>query len=251
MEIKSFTRRQNQIFNQMNQNQQQYILNRGSGMTKVDAYIKAGYTGRNARQNAYYMENTNPNIPELISVLLNEKIYGVVDKFVTEDVNNSVDKDVDKNVDNDIDTDENMLADLNDELEKKARKNYIESKIKGITECDSETARRIKFYRDISNGVIKTIKKTTELEADGKTVKKVKIEEVNDVQVRIQARKELDRILGLSAVAVTDTLSVGNITINIVDAGKKEEQDDNRNKIILDDMETDTINGETVLIAKG
>lgn len=249
MEIKSFTRRQSQIFNLLTPNQQQYVLNRGNGMNKKDSYIKAGYITNNPRQSAYDLEKRNPNIPELINVLLNEKIYGAIDKMVVEDMDNNKAKEESDEID--TDTAENLPIDLKADIDKKARADFIENRIKGVTECDGETARRIKFYRDISNGTIKTIKKTTEYEADGKTVKKVKIEETSDIQVRIQARKELDRILGLNTLQVMDTLNVGNITINIVDAGKKEEQDDNRNKIVLDDMETDTINGEKVLITKG
>ena len=108
-----------------------------------------------------------------------------------------------------------------------------EKLLQTIDGADGETARRIQFYRDILNGKIKSYKKTTTKDENGK-IKSVKIEEVDDVDVRIKARKELDRILGLNMLPNIDNLQIGGITVNIVDASKKEELEDERNKVVLE-----------------
>ena len=57
---------------------------------------------------------------------------------------------------------------------------------------------------------------------------------MDDVDVRIKARKELDRILGLNMLPNIDNLQIGGITVNIVDASKKEELEDERNRVVLE-----------------
>jgi hypothetical protein len=74
------------------------------------------------------------------------------------------------------------------------------------------------------------------------------VEEVSDVDVKMRARKELDRILGLNQLPDLDKLQVGDITINIVDASKRDELEDNRNSIELDPNDVQVINGEQVIV---
>ena len=81
-------------------------------------------------------------------------------------------------------------------------------------------------------------------------IKSVKFEEITDVGVRINARKELDRILGLNVLPDIDKLQIGGITVNIVDASKKEELDDERNKIVLEDKDVEFIDGEKVVFVE-
>lgn len=115
--------------------------------------------------------------------------------------------------------------------------------------ADSETAKRIKFYKDIVDGKIKTIKKTKRVKADGSVID-YKIEEINDLELRMKARQELDRVLGLNALISLDNVQMGDITINIVDASKKDEVQDNRNKIVLDLDKVQEVDGEQVLVAE-
>ena len=57
---------------------------------------------------------------------------------------------------------------------------------------------------------------------------------MSDVETKMKARKELDRILGLNQMPDLGSLQMGDITINIVDASKREEIEDSRNTVVLE-----------------
>ena len=114
---------------------------------------------------------------------------------------------------------------------------------------DSETAERIQFYRDIISGKIKTIRKTKKYNAD-KVFQGMTIEEVSDINVKVQARKELDKILGLNQLIDLGQITSGSFTFNFVDASNKEELADSRNKIVLDPKDVEIIDGEEVIEVK-
>ena len=65
--------------------------------------------------------------------------------------------------------------------------------------------------------------------------------------MRMRARKELDNILGLTTIPDLSRFQMGDITIHIVDASKKDELADSRNKVDISDS-LDTIDGETVIV---
>ena len=72
----------------------------------------------------------------------------------------------------------------------------------------------------------------------------VTVEESCDVETKIKARKELDRILGITTLPDLGSLQMGDITINIVDASKTEEVEDERNKIELKDKDVIEVSDE-------
>ena len=138
---------------------------------------------------------------------------------------------------------------INKQIDALALQDGAEKALEKIEGADGETARRIQFYRDVANGKIKTVRKTQKLNAEGAVIGTT-IEEISDIDSRIKARKELDRILGLNSIVDIDKLKVGDITINIVDASKKEELADDRNKVYLDPENIEVIDGEKVVVEK-
>ena len=121
---------------------------------------------------------------------------------------------------------------LNKQIDALAKQESVEQMLARIDGADGETSRRIQFYRNIINGTIKTVKKT----------KKIK--------TKMKARKELDRILGLQTLPDLGALQVGDITINIVDASKQDELEDDRNKVVLDEGKVEVIDGEKVIVTE-
>ena len=129
---------------------------------------------------------------------------------------------------------------LNRQVDALALQDSAEKLLQTIDGADGETARRIQFYRDILNGKIRSYKRTTTKDENGK-IKSVKIEEIDDVSIRIKARNELDKILGLNMMPSIDNLQIGGITVNIVDASKKEELEDSRNQVVLDEKDFEVV----------
>ena len=78
----------------------------------------------------------------------------------------------------------------------------------------------------------KSKRKRQQLNADGNVVSR-KVEEISDVSAKMNARKELDRILGVNKVIDLGSLSYGDITVNIVNASKADELEDSRNNPTL------------------
>jgi hypothetical protein len=183
----------------------------------------AGFEGKTANQAAYTLERRTEHMAELIECLLGQNKLRQLSQ---------------------------ADSDINKQIDALASQEGAEKAIAIIEGADGETAKRIQFYRDIINGKIKTTRKTTKYNAAGGVVEK-KVEEVSDVEAKMKARKELDRILGLNQIPnIDDMLQVGDITINIVDASKREEIDDSRNTIELKPEDVEIIDGEQVIVEK-
>ena len=201
-----FTVDEQKAYEGLNERQRKYVDFRGQGYGKAQSYKMCGYAARNASQAAWITERDNKVMSDRIErVLANRRAKELTEK-------------------------ESLL---NKQVDALALQDKAEKLLQTIDGADGETARRIQFYRDILNGKIKSYKKTTTKDESGK-IKSVKIEEVDDVDVRIKARKELDRILGLNMLPNIDNLQIGGITVNIVDASKKEELEDERNRVVLE-----------------
>lgn len=220
--VACFTNEQQIFYESLSEKQRRYVDFRGQGYGKKQSYMMAGYTGNHLTQAAHNLEAGNKGIAELVAVLLKVKAARAV---LNDDKKDEVNKQLD------------ALA-LQDGAEK------MLAKVQG---ADGETAKRIQFYRAVANGQIKTVKRTRKLNAKGEVIATT-IEEISDIDSRMKARKELDRILGLNEIIDLEKLKVGDITVNIVDASKKEELEDERNKVYLDDDKVEVVDGETVII---
>lgn len=206
-----FTEEQQKVYDGLSVMQQKYISNRARGYTKTNAYILAGYKTKNATQAAYLLERRNPIFEELINAWASK--YGAKEKKEKE---------------------------LDDKLKAKTEQDDVSKAMEVVDNGDTETAARIKFYRDIIAGKIKNTKKITRKNDMGKVID-VRIEESVDIDAKMKARKELDRLLGLNQMIDLGQLSMGDITINIVDASKKDAIEDSRNKVELEPMEEEVV----------
>lgn len=215
-----FTNEQQEAYEKLNNRQRKYVDFRGQGYNKTLAYKMAGFDGKVAGQAAYIMEQRNKALAELIDCILAQKRV----RSLTEEDSR-----------------------LNQQIDALALQDGAEKMMEVIEGADSETAKRIQFYRDVMNGKIKTVRKTIKYNAMGEKVE-TKVEEVSDVETKMKARKELDRILGLNQLPDLDKLQLGDITINIVDASLKEEVNDKRNSIELDPNDVQVIDGEQVVV---
>lgn len=218
---KVFTEEQEKIYRGFNEAQRKYFDARAAGYTKADAFRMTGRVVKKPNVSAAQFERTNPIVVSLLNVLKRSaNVQQVVGGGKGE-------------------------GELNQKLNALATQDSVKRAIEKIEGADSETAKRIVFYRDIIDGKIKTVRKTKRFSGDGKLIE-TKVEEVSDIELRIKARKELDNILGLESVLEMGKVAVGDITINIVDASKKEELEDDRNKVIIGKSEM--IDGEEVIV---
>jgi hypothetical protein len=215
-----FTPQQQEAYEKLIERQRKYVDYRGLGYKRTDSYEMAGFKGNRTAQAAYNLEARNKTIQELIACLQGQK---KVTDLTKQD------------------------SDLNKQIDALAKQEGAEKMLEVIEGADGETAKRIKFYRDIMNGKIKTVRKTTRYNAMGGKIE-TKVEEVDDIDARIKARKELDKILGLNQMPDLDKLQVGDITINIVDASKKEEIEDKNNVVVLNEDDVEIIDGEKVIV---
>ena len=55
-----------------------------------------------------------------------------------------------------------------------------------------------------------------------------RVEELEDVKIKFEARKEIDKILGLNSLLDIGKITAGSVTINIVDASKKDLEEEER-----------------------
>lgn len=217
-----FTEEQQAYFDKLPKRQRMYVEFRGQGYNKTTAYKMAGFEGKYAGQAAKQLEARNSAISELIDVLVNNRKA------------------------RELTQEETALSKQIDALAQQQKAEEVLEKIDGM---DGEQARRIKFYRDIANGKIKTVRKTIKQNALGAVVE-TKIEEISDIDSRIKARKELDRLLGLQEILDIGSITTGDITINIVDASKKEELEDDRNKVVIDIDKVEEVDGEKVVVTE-
>ena len=215
-----FTKEQQSAYEKLPLRQRKYVEFRGQGYSKTVSYKMAGFDGKVAAQAAYILERRNQILPELINCILGQK---KVRELTEED------------------------SSLNQQIDALALQDGAEKMLEVIEGADGETAKRIQFYRDVMNGKIKTVRKTTRYNAMGEKIE-TKVEEVSDVDTKMKARKELDRILGLNQLPDLDRLQVGDITINIVDATKKDELPPPENIIDLDPSKVEEIDGQEVVV---
>ena len=214
-----FTKEQQKEYEHLTQRQRLYVDFRGRGNSKKDSYTMAGFKAKVAAQAAYVLEKRNTVIANLIDCIQKQAKVRELSK------------------------DESAL---NTQIDALAKQEGVEKALETIEGADGETAKRIQFYRDIVNGKIKTVRVTKRYNAMGSLVDK-KVVEADDVDVRIRARKELDNILGLTTIPDLSRFQMGDITIHIVEASKKDDLADSRNKVDISDS-LDTIDGETVIV---
>lgn len=219
--ISCFTPEQQIIYDKLMPRQRAYIDFRAKGYGKADSYRKSGYKiTKNVGQNAYLMERGSPIIKELIETLSNVRKA----------------KDILK-----------ADSDVNKQLDALAEVKTAEQALETIANADGETLKQIQFYRDVINGKIQTVKKTIFTNKAGE--KSYKEERISDVDTKIKARRELDRLLGIGSIIDLGRLETGDITINIVDASKKDALEDDRNKVIIDLGEQNVeADGEVIIV---
>lgn len=194
------------FYNTLDIRRKKYIDFRGQGYNKTEAYKLAGYNSKNASQGSHNLEKGN--IATIIEDIINHnKLNQLVDG-------------------------EGKLKQQIDALttSKQAKK-----ALEVIDKATGEEARRIQFYNDISTGKSKTIEKTTIKDRDGNVKEERIVEKEPTITERMNARKQLDILLGLSNMpSEVGHLQAGQITITIVDASNKEELADSRNKVSID-----------------
>lgn len=217
-----FTEEQQKAYASLNAMQRKYVDMRGKGNNKAESYRMAGYSSKNAGIAAYLLEKQNANIRELIEVLQTDNKA----RQLTQEE-----------------------SDLNKQIDALATQEGAEKILETVENGDPETMKRIQFYRDVMQGKIKTVRKTVKKNATGAIVE-VKVEEISDVETKMKARKELDKILGLNTLPDLGSLQMGDITINIVDASKREELEDSRNNVVLDIDKEEELDGEKVVVVE-
>lgn len=224
-----FTDLEQEAYENLAPKQRLYIDFRAQGFGKRESYEMAGYMGKYTRQAAVTMEQRNPVIVELVNILQKQKQVDEIAESGKEAEN----------------------SELNRKIDALARRENVEHAIEKIEGPDSETAKRVQFYRDIIMGKIKTVTVTKEYDGEGKLIKR-KVVEQNDVNVRMQARMQLDRILGMNTIVNLDKLKVGQITVNIVDASNTEELSDSRNDVDLrlDEDKYEILDGEPCIVVE-
>ena len=212
-----FTAEQQQEFDHLGEKVQRYILYLSQGLGKKAAYVAAGYKeSANSHKGARVLEWRHPIIKDLVEALRGHNQRQDVYKEGTD-----ISKQIDKMAEGALDDVPIVPMDLVG----------TEDRVK-IEEFTAEQARRAQFYRRVLNGEIKNVKKRTRYDKEGNCIG-YEIEETTDVATRMKARVELDKVIGIKDMLNSvGQISVGNITINIVDASKQEEKDDERNKII-------------------
>jgi len=215
-----FTEEQQKAYAALNKQQRAYVDFRGKGHNKAESYRMAGYSSKTAGVGAFLMEKNNAVIRELIEVLQADHKAKQLSQEESA---------------------------LNQQIDALATQEGAESILATVENADPETMKRIQFYRDVMSGKIKTVKKTKKLNSAGEVLE-VKIEETSDVETKMKARKELDRIFGLNELPDLGSLQMGDITINIVDASKRDELEDSRNNVVLDIDNEETVDGEKVVV---
>lgn len=220
-EIKKYnclTEEEQSYYAGLNRNKRLYVDFRAQGYNRANAYVMAGFTGDNASQSAYNMEKRDQGLVDLITILRKDMTLRTIGK---------------------------QDSKLNQRIDALAKQVKTEQVLATIDGADGETAERIKFFRDIVNGKIKSKKIIREYNAEKKVVK-TREEVYEDVGVKLQARKELDRILGLNQIVDVGKIEMGELTINIVDASNKNALADDRNKIkeLRNDDEDIVVDGE-------
>lgn len=217
-----FTVEQQKAYDSLGWRARKYIDFRGQGNNKSAAYRLAGFETRFPAQASRHLEENHPEIPELVNAITGQRKLREL---------NETDSNVNKQID------ALAIKDAADKLD-----TLIQS-------GDTNNADRVKFYLDVRNGNIKTVRKTVKKDQNGH-ITGTTIEYVSDISYRIQAQKELDKIFGLNQVVDMGKLQIGSITVNVVDASKQEELEDSRNTVKLDPSEVEIVDGEPVVVVE-
>lgn len=223
-------------FCRMNAVAKQYTAHRIMGMTKKDALLQTGSTAvKTANQTADYLERKNPQIKEIVNYCINNSVE---QRLLNP--KSSFNKVIDEQV-KQAKSDEALTA----QVLTPEQQQQIEEIEKAPFALTPNQAESIQFYRDLCRGKYKTYKTTIVYDADDKVVSK-KVEKIDDVAVKIKARQELDRLLGLNSLRQMGSVQVGKMTIKIIDTSQPTEEDnkppvDYQNATIID--EEDVIDG--------
>lgn len=214
-----FTEEQQDYYNnKLSDKEQLYVDFRGQGYTKSESVKNAGYRSSRPSQVANTIEKKKPMITQLAILIVREKMkQGILEQKKTIDEQTMA----------------KMIATEGDRA------------IEVLGDSPDEKAKRINFYKTIADGSLKTKKVVQEVDPITGVVIKKRVEEVDDISVRMKAREKLDEILGLKNFNILEKLKVNDITINFVDAGKPEEIQDQRNKV---DMNVNEIEVEANVV---
>ena len=216
------TKEQQNIFNSWNVKQRRYAVFRSQGYDKANAYRMAGYNGtKQASQNGYKLENIG--CPGMIQII--EAMSGQRRKFDVLVEKSDISKEIDKKADEELKPED--IAFLTTVPEDSL---LVEADPLNVNKLSPEQCRNIQFFRSIANGSIKNVTVTRRYDPNGKLLEKKVVEESN-VETRIKAQKEVMRMVGLSDVIELGKVEANNINIMIVDASKRNELEDSRNKV--------------------
>ena len=205
-------------FNKMNQTGKQYTVNRILGFSKVDSIRAAGSNakeGHSLSGTAQSLEERNPQIQEIVD-------YAQQNNLEAQLMN-----------------DKSAFAKT---IEEKKNELQMQQLNQATSVMSPNMAESVDFYRKVVSGNIKSKKTTVTYDAHGKELGR-KTEFIEDVGSKMQAREKLDRLLGINAIQNLGQVQVGSISINIVDASKKE-PDEEREVDIQNDA---IIRDETII----
>lgn len=205
-------------FNKMNQTGKQYTVNRILGFSKVDSIRAAGSNakeGHSLSGTAQSLEERNPQIQEIVD-------YAQQNNLEAQLMN-----------------DKSTFAKT---IEEKKNELQMQQLNQATSVMSPNMAESVDFYRKVVSGNIKSKKTTVTYDAHGKELGR-KTEFIEDVGSKMQAREKLDRLLGINAIQNLGQVQVGSISINIVDASKKE-PDEEREVDIQNDA---IIRDETII----
>lgn len=212
-------------FNKMNQTGKQYTLNRILGFTKVDSIRAAGSNAKPEMlsSTAKSLEERNPQIEEIVQ-------WGV-----------------EHSLESQLNNEKSAFAKT---LEGKKAELEMQQLNHATSVMSPNMADSIDFYKKVATGFYKTRKITERYGADGKLIERKK-EVIEDVDAKMRAREKLDRLLGINAIQNLGQVQVGSISINIVDASKKEDDepstDFQEDAIVSDVVEGNEIVEQTVI----
>ncbi len=193
---KAYTPEQQLAYDKLLAKQRKYVDYRVQGMRKIDAYKLAGYSAnRGAGQNASMLEKRNPMLTELINA---RKIGAVADTYAEPD---------------------GEVAKAVDALALQSKGEQI---MEAVCALSPEEAEKLAFLKGVFTGKI-TTKKVIRKYNSAKELLSEIVEETSDITNKMKAREMYDRMLGLYAPTVTDSMNVGTININFVNATKTEE----------------------------
>lgn len=213
-------------FNRMNATAKQYTANRILGFNKVDSIRNAGSNakdGSSLSSTAKSLEDRNPAIEEIVA-------YAMEHNFESQLLNEK--------------------SKFNQTIEQKQQEALVTQATSAASVMSPTMAESVAFYRKVANGSVKSYKTTEKYDASGKLIERKK-EIIDDAETRMRAREKLDRLLGVNAMQNLGQVQVGSISINIVDASKKDEDekevDFQEEAIVKDDNGDEMIDAGTII----